>query len=523
MFPSLADVAGAIVADQMVPYFQAIVELRSGKVTGFELLARWQRTPEEAILPGNFIALAEENDLMEAFTKQVFRKGFLAANILPAPMTLSVNISPIQLLSFNLPVTIRALSVETGFPTERLVMEITESALMTDLAQVKKVAGELKGLGCKLALDDFGTGFSSLRHLQSLPFDQLKIDHSFVGEMTRKRESRKIVAAIIGLGQSLGLDTVAEGVEAAEQTQMLLWLGCELGQGWRYGRAEPADKLTAVLTAERLASVPQLSTPGDDWASSNLEALPTLRLAQLQAIYDGAPVGLCFLDCKLRYVSLNRRMAELNGLSAASHVGRTVNELFPEWFPIFEPYLMRAFQGEAISGVELTRPPEAGVPERVVLASYQPAWDEADEVIGVSISVLDVTEAKVAERALQAKSEPPASTLQTNPELPWVMDAAGNDLQVSSHWVRTTPLGQDRTRNLRWLEALHVDDLDQAIRIMEQAMRTGTPIDLEYRIQSVDGEWRWMRSRGLPRFGPNGEITRWYGSVEDIHDRKLLG
>jgi PAS domain S-box-containing protein len=100
------------------------------------------------------------------------------------------------------------------------------------------------------------------------------------------------------------------------------------------------------------------------------------------------------------------------------------------------------------------------------------------------------------------------------------MDAEGNDLQASSRWVRTTPLGKDKTRNLKWLEALHSDDLEQVIVTMRDALRTGAPIDIEYRIAGVNGEWRWMHSTGAPRFGPSGEITRWYGSVEDIQDRK---
>jgi PAS domain S-box-containing protein len=382
------------------------------------------------------------------------------------------------------------------------------------------IAVQLKEMGCRLALDDFGTGYSSLRHLQSLPFDELKIDSSFVSEMTKKRDSRKIVAAIIGLGQSLGMATVAEGVETEEQAHMLLWLGCELGQGWRYGRPGPAEGIPGVIGEEPMAVLPALVTPGDEWASSSLEALPTLRLAQLQAIYDGAPVGLCFLDCKLRYVSLNRRLAEMNGVPVEGHIGRAVSEMFPEWFPIYEPYLRRALQGEAIPGVKLSRPsPKAGQPDYVFLASYQPAWDEADEVIGVSIALLDVTENRRPEEPASADLR--ESLFDINPEMPWVMDAEGNNLQVSSRWVQTTPLGKDRTRNLRWLEALHAEDLEPTIKKMEEALRTGKLIDVEYRVEGVDGDWRWMRSRGSPRYGALGEITRWHGTVEDIQDRKL--
>ena len=265
-----------------------------------------------------------------------------------------------------------------------------------------------------------------------------------------------------------------------------------------------------------------LSTPGDDWATSSLEALPSLRLAQLQAIYDGAPVGLCFLDHNLRYISLNKRLAEMNGVPISSHIGRTVEEIYPQWFPIYEPFLVRALAGEAILGVTLIRPGAApGDGDKALFASYQPAWDEADEVIGISISVLDVTQHRISNDApLSREADPEPFGFNVNPEMPWVMDAEGNDLQTSSRWVQTIPVGKDRIRNLRWLEALHVEDLEPTIRAMRLALRTGEAIDIEYRILSVDGEWRWMRSRGSPRFAPSGEITRWYGSVEDIHDEK---
>ena len=523
MLAELKDLTSAIEGNRIVPHFQPIVELRTGVLTGFEVLARWQHPLLGPILPVNFIPLAEENGLIDALTRQVFSKAFALAPSLPAPLTVSVNISVPQLHSHSLPVEIRKLAEDAGFPMDRLIVEITESALLKDLPTAKQIAGKLKEMGCKLALDDFGTGYSSLGHLQGLPFDQLKIDQSFVSEMTNKRDSRKIVAAILGLAQSLGLDSVGEGVETEEQAHLLLWLGCELAQGWRYGLPVCADAVPELILAAPLPVVQGLATPGEDWATSNLEALPALHLAQLQAVYDGAPVGLCFLDRKLRYVNLNRRLAEMNGLSVKAHLGRTVKELFPSWFPIFEPYLARALHGEAISGVEFTRPAaETGQRDWAFLASYQPAWDESDEVIGVSISLLDITESKEGTGRFSVSAGLESSQSETNPETPWVMDAEGNDLQASSRWVQTTPLGKDRARNLRWLEALHPEDLELTVRTMKEALRTGKPIDIEYRILGLDGDWRWMRSTGSPRYTSSGEISRWYGSVEDIHDRKLL-
>jgi PAS domain S-box-containing protein len=524
MLAERTDVVTALDRNEVTPYFQPIVELRTGQLTGFEVLARWQHPEYGPILPGNFISQAETHGLISVLTQQVFRKAFHAALLLPEPLTLSVNVSPAQLENSSLPFEIRELAEEAGFPLERLIVEVTESALLKDPTHVQKIAGKLKAMGCRLALDDFGTGYSSLRHLQTLPFDELKIDRSFVSEMTKKRDSRKIVAAIIGLGQSLGLATVAEGVETEEQAQMLLWLGCELGQGWRYGHPEAAAGIPEMIREEPRAVPPALVTPGDEWATSNLEGLPMLRLAQLQAIYDGAPVGLCFLDRKMRYVNLNKRLAEINGASVEAHLGRTVEEMNPISFPVIEPYITRALGGEAIASVAFTRPSaKSEIVGSRFLASYQPAWDEADEVIGVSVSVLDITGNTHNEIQSARSAEWQSSLTETNPETPWVMDAEGNDLQVSSRWVRTTPLGKDKTRNLRWLEALHVEDLERIVKTMTEALSTGKPIDIEYRIEGVDGEWRWMRSTGSPRYGASGEITRWYGSVEDIHDRKQAG
>jgi PAS domain S-box-containing protein len=523
MLANLTDVAQALERNEVTPYFQPIVELRSGELVGFELLARWQHPVHGPILPANFISLAEENGLIELLTQQIFRKAFPVAPLLREPLTLSVNISPLQLHSPRLPSEIHQMAVEAGFPLERLIIEVTETALLKDLVGVQVVAGQLKAMGCKLALDDFGTGFSSLRHLQALPFDELKIDRSFVSEMTKKRESRKIVAAMIGLGQSLGLATVAEGVETEEQSHMLLWLGCDLGQGWRYGRPAEAKRLPEMIAAEPQRVLASLTTPGDDWATSNLEALPTLRLAQLQAIYDGAPVGLCFLDRKMRYVNLNKRLAEFNGASVEAHLGRTVEEMLPTLFPVIEPYITLALSGEAIASVAFTAPSaKAGIVEGKFMASYQPAWDEADEVIGVSISVLDITGNTQSEVQPTRNEEKQPNLTETNPEIPWVMDAEGNDLQASSRWVQTTPLGKDKTRNLKWLEAIHAEDLERIVTTMKDALQTGKPIDIEYRIEDIHGEWRWMRSTGSPRYGSSGEISRWYGSVEDIQDRKSV-
>jgi PAS domain S-box-containing protein len=516
MIISVDEVRRAIDGDELIPSFQPIVGLHTGRITGFEVLARWQHPEFGLVLPSNFISLAEDNGLISLLTHQVFHKAFVAASLFPDPLMLSVNISPIQLRDPSLGAQIRALAEADGFPLHRLIVEITESALLTDLERAKIIAEELTSGGCKLALDDFGTGYSSLAHLQALPFSELKVDRSFVNAMTRTRESRKIVAAIIGLGHSLGLATVAEGVETEEQADMLLWLGCEKGQGWLYGQAVSARDTGLLIEAPPRPMSARLTGPGDGWASSNLEALPTQRLAQLQAIYDGAPVGLCFVDRQLRYVSINQRLAQMNGSSVSAHLGRTVKEMIPQSYPNLEPYLQRALLGEVVPEVEVSRPSNvAGGPDWIARLSYQPAFDEADEVIGISIAVVDVTELRLTQETLRMVNLQRGAEGSHDP-MPWIMDANGNNLYTSAQWVQMENINHKQSRNLGWLEALHPDDLEPTLKLMKEALQSAAPIDVEYRVQDLEGNWEWMRSRGSARFNALGEVTRWYGIVERL-------
>ena len=508
-----ADVIRALENDELVPCFQPIVELRTGRLTGFEVLARWNHSQLGLVLPENFISLAEENGLIGQLTRQILSKAFLSAPVLPEPLFLAVNISPIQLQYLSLPRQIHDVAEDSMFPLQRLVVEITESALVNNLELAQKIAHELKEMGCMLSLDDFGTGYSSLRHLQTLPFDVLKIDRSFISSMTDKRDSRKIVAAIVGLGHSLGLTTVAEGVETEEQAEILLQLDCEMVQGWLYGRPLTADSIPHLVAAAARTPSTSLSMHGTNRAGSGLEALPAQRLAQLQAIYDGAPVGMCFLDRNLRYVSINRELAKYAGASVAAHLGNSVKDMVPWFFASLEPYFLRALQGEAIRDVESSepgiKPSEGG---RTALLSYQPAFDEVGEVIGISFVVVDITARKRTEEALRESEEHLRYMVEQNPEIPWVTDAEGNNLDVSSRWTKITGLSMEKTRGMGWLDALHPEDVE----LIMKALHTASPIDVELRVKSIDGSWRWMRFRGSPRLGPSGQIVCWLGSVEDV-------
>lgn len=519
----LAEVRRALENDELVPCFQPVVELHTGLLKGFEVLARWQPPERGPVLPENFICLAEENGLIGLLMQQIMRKAFESAPVLPEPLTLAVNISPSQLRDLSLPGQIRDAAEKAGLPLDRLVVEITESGILDNLERARKITTGLKAIGCELALDDFGTGYSSLSHLQSLPFDALKLDRSFVSSMTNTRESRKIVAAIVGLGRSLDLLTIAEGVETDEQAEMLLWLGCEMGQGWLYGKPSTADRIPQMVEAPPRALSTALSLHGDGWVVSSLEAFPAQRLAQLQAIYDGAPVGLCFLDSNLRYVSINKRLAAMNGVPVEAYLGKTVEEMIPEVFAEVEPFLRRAMKGEAIQDLEFSRPANnRGKTDATNMVSYQPALDEAGEVIGLSVMVADITDRKRTEDALRESENHLRYMVELNPEIPWVMDSEGNNLDFTVRWTELTGLNKEQTRNLGWLEALHPEDVEPTMKAIADALHSGEPIDIEYRVKCVNGGWKWMRSRGSPRVGPSGQIVRWYGSLEDIDDRKQL-
>jgi PAS domain S-box-containing protein len=504
------DILRGLAKGEFVPFFQPLVTLRTGQLAGFEMLARWQHPTRGLVLPGAFIAAAERDGWIEELTRQILQKAFVAAAAIPDPLTLAINISPLQLRDITLPRQISALAERANFPLSRLVLEITESALIDDLEKAMSVVAELKEMGCRLALDDFGTGYSSLAHLQALPLDKLKVDRSFVSSMIEKRQSRKIVAAVVGLGQSLDLITVAEGIETREQAEMIVWLGCTLGQGYFFGRPIPAEELAACVAAPR----PKLHIPlHKAWKGASgayFDAPVTQRLAHIQAVYEGAPVGLAFVDRNLRYLNLNQRLADMNGASIEAHLGSMVAEMIPDLFPQLEPYLRRALAGEAVMDVEVQQPWDG----RTRSCSYHPVRDEAGEVIGLSLAAVDITDHKRAQKALEESEAHYRRMVALNPQVLWIMDPDGRNLDVSSRWANTgtTKL---HIKEHDWLKSVHPADIKPTLRAIAASRREGSEIDVQYRVADGKGKWIWKRSRGEPRFDDQGKIVCWYGSVQD--------
>ena len=243
----------AIENDALDLVYQPICDLATGRVRGFEALARWVDESGVAHSPADFIPVAEESGLIVPLGRWAIGKALATLAQWDEQqggdcgVTLAVNVSPIQLQRDDIPAVAAQALAKAGIAGQRLRLEITESALVGDSERVSGVLRALKALGIIIAMDDFGTGFSNLASLQVLPIDLLKIDRSFVTDMLTDRDKVAIVRAILGLSQALGMETVAEGIETPEVGQTLAALGCAYGQGYAYSRPMKADDAYAFL------------------------------------------------------------------------------------------------------------------------------------------------------------------------------------------------------------------------------------------------------------------------------------
>ncbi len=241
-----------IAKGEFVPFYEQQVDLQTGGLIGFEVLARWESPELGNLLPEIFIPIAEDSGLINELSEAVMEQAMRDACHWDSALTISVNVSPVQLRDPWLAQKIVKLLVKTGLPANRLEVEITETCLFENVDMAQTIINSLKNQGVRVALDDFGTGYSSLAHLRSLPFDRIKIDRSFVASVHENPESAAIVEAIAGLGKSMNLPITAEGIEDEAVVMHLQSLGCMKGQGFLYGRPQSTDMTHKMLAEKNL-------------------------------------------------------------------------------------------------------------------------------------------------------------------------------------------------------------------------------------------------------------------------------
>ena len=235
------EIRKGIEADEFVPFYQPLINLESGQTIGFEVLARWRSPQRGLVEPIDFIDICESSGLIAALSMKVMKAALAEAREWPAELKIAVNISPVQFRDPQLAERILQVLAETGFPARRLELEITEGSLIEHPEQAITVVQSLKNSGITIALDDFGTGYASLTQLQSLPFDRIKIDKSFVATLGENGQSAAIVSTIASLGKMLRVPITAEGVESESIRAQLAEAGCQDAQGWLFGRAVSAE------------------------------------------------------------------------------------------------------------------------------------------------------------------------------------------------------------------------------------------------------------------------------------------
>jgi diguanylate cyclase (GGDEF)-like protein/PAS domain S-box-containing protein len=240
----------AIQHELLRPYYQPLIDLSSGRITGFEALVRWPHPDRGMISPAEFIPVAEETGLINALGGLMLRHACMDAATWPDDVRVAVNLSPLQFRTGNLlPIVMDTLK-EAGLPAKRLELEITETLLLEKSSQVLATLHALRTLGVRISMDDFGTGYSSLSYLRSFPFDKIKIDQSFVRDLAANHEAQAIVRSIVSLGKGLGVTITAEGVETEAELRCLRSEGCDEGQGFLFSRARPNAEIVRLLEAQ---------------------------------------------------------------------------------------------------------------------------------------------------------------------------------------------------------------------------------------------------------------------------------
>jgi diguanylate cyclase (GGDEF)-like protein len=245
------DLRAAIEQCVLRPYYQPLIDLSSGRITGFEALVRWPHPERGMIPPSEFIPVAEETGLIGQLGGVILRRACNEAAQWPGDARVAVNLSPLQFRNGNLLAVVMDALKQSGLPAKRLELEITETVLLDKSDQVLATLHALRMLGVRMSMDDFGSGYSSLSYLRSFPFDKIKIDQSFVRGLAGNQDAQAIVRAIVSLGRGLGVTVTAEGIETEDELGCLRNEGCHEGQGFLFSKARPQEEVLAMMARQQ--------------------------------------------------------------------------------------------------------------------------------------------------------------------------------------------------------------------------------------------------------------------------------
>ncbi|WP_257167788.1 EAL domain-containing protein [Bradyrhizobium sp. SRS-191] len=244
----------AIQRDVLQPHYQPLIDLVTGRITGFEALVRWPHPERGMIPPSEFIPIAEETGLISGLGRSMLRQACSDAAKWPDEVRVAVNMSPLQFRVGNVLSLVMDALKQSGLPASRLELEITETLVLEKSGQVLATLHALRALGVRISMDDFGTGYSSLSYLRSFPFDKIKVDQSFIRDLAANREAQAIVRSIVSLGKGLGVTITAEGVETEAELRCLRAEGCHEAQGYLFSRPRPNAEIVGLLQAQRDAA-----------------------------------------------------------------------------------------------------------------------------------------------------------------------------------------------------------------------------------------------------------------------------
>jgi predicted signal transduction protein with EAL and GGDEF domain len=241
------DLREAIEKEELELHYQPIIDLQRNAITGFEALARWRHPVKGMIPPAVFIPVAEDSGLILPLGTWALTEACRQAAQWPDHLKVAVNLSPVQISTPHLPELVESILTDTGLAPHRLELEITERIFMEDGEETLSILHRLKSLGVRISMDDFGTGYSSLSYLRSFPYDNIKVDRTFVSRLNEGTEHVVIVQAVVSIARALGMTTTAEGIETLDQQEFLAALGCDEAQGYLFSAPVPIAEVPNLI------------------------------------------------------------------------------------------------------------------------------------------------------------------------------------------------------------------------------------------------------------------------------------